>query len=176
MQYKLRAPFKKIGFMKSSPEVREMLAVARTSLERVLADSLKTTSTAGSCLYGAYLVRELVQQFVPGAIANIRGGDGCGDGGCRGCDKRMHGHYWVEVTLADGTCGVADITGDQFGYAPVQWLDRADATDKYVRGNQSVVDADVTEFEREIRFVPVDHPSFWPFAHRCKSVVDRQVA
>lgn len=156
--------------MESDPNVREVLMLARESLERLLETSLRKTVTTGACLYGSYLVRELVRQFAPGATARIRGGDGLVDGGCRGLDGAMHGHYWTEVVLADGTVGIADITGDQFGHAKVRWIVGTGAIGDYIPGNQAIVDGDVDEFEREIASVPVDHPSIWPFARECRDL------
>ena len=80
----------------------------------------------------------------------IRGGDGDKDGGCRDTAGGMRGHYWVEVTLADGTCGVADITADQFGHPPIRWLPLPGAATLQQPGRQNLVDASVRDVDDEI--------------------------
>lgn len=76
--------------------------------------------------------------------------DGRQDGGCRDVTGRLRGHYWVEVSLPDGTRGVADITADQFGHAPVRWLPLPAATTLYRPGDQGVVDEAVRELEASL--------------------------
>lgn len=127
-----------------------LLAQLRNLFGHLLISSLGHGATAGSCLYAAFLVRESLANFRPQYTTVVRGGDGNGDGGCVGADGIVRGHYWVEVTLPDGTKWVADITGDQFGLPPVQWLPLPAWADRYLCGDQDVVDGHITTLAAEI--------------------------
>lgn len=121
----------------SIPQLLEQMRdIFLTMLDR----SLGITRTAGTCLYAAFLLSESLVHFAPGCRTQVRGGAGGMDGGCRDKDGLLHGHYWVEVQLPDGQVGIADITGDQFGYPPVVWLLGAGRHDRYVMGDQAMVD------------------------------------
>jgi len=127
-----------------------LLAQLRNLFGHLLTSSLGHEATAGSCLYAAFLVRESLVHFRPQYAVILRGGDGEGDGGCVGADGVVRGHYWVEVTLLDGTTWVADITGDQFGLPPVQWLSIPAGSSRYRCGDQDVVEAHVDTLAREM--------------------------
>jgi len=112
--------------------------------ESVLQRALAHQNTAGSCLYAAMLLSTSLTKF-GGASAGVCGGDGR-DGGLRGLDGVLHGHYWVEGQTAQGHAFVADVTADQFGHAAVMVLPLQVGRSVYQPGDQAVVDGHV---ERE---------------------------
>jgi len=123
--------------------IEVMLSDLRDLFQLILQDCLNDASTAGTCLHAACLLKTSIENFAPGHSAIVRGGDGEGDGGCMDSAGRWRGHYWVEVAHADGRRWVADITGDQFGLAPVVWDRLPGASLRYRPGNQDVVDEHV---------------------------------
>ena len=134
---------------KPSPQLMEIVEHGRAIHEQLLETSLGAPLTEGSCLYGSYLLSKMLEQFLPGCSAAIRGGDGCGDGGYLDVQGVWHGHYWVEATTLEG-CFVVDVTADQFGAAPVVVLPVARAV-HYCPGNQALVDLQVKEAVAELR-------------------------
>lgn len=101
-------------------------------------------STAGTCLYAAFILRMSLEKF-GGCKAVVRGGDGLNDGGAKDSDGAWHGHYWVEGITADGIAFVADVTGDQFGYEPVYFERVQGARARYAPGDDDTVAAAVRE-------------------------------
>lgn len=102
------------------------------------------TSTAGTCLYAAFILRMSLEKF-GGCQAVVRGGDGLQDGGAMDAAGAWHGHYWVEAVTSDGVAFVADVTGDQFGHEPV-YLERVEvARARYAPGDDKAVSAAVRE-------------------------------
>lgn len=128
----------------------EIVEQGRAIHKQLLAMSLGTPHTEGSCWYGSYLLSKMLEQFLPGCSAAIRGGDGCGDGGYQDAQGDWHGHYWVEVTTPDGGF-VVDVTADQFGAAPIVVLPIEKAAAQYRPGDQAGVDAQVEEAVAELR-------------------------
>jgi hypothetical protein len=106
-------------------------------------------STAGTCLYAAFILRMSLEKF--GACrAVVRGGDGMQDGGAKDSDGAWHGHYWVEGVTTDGIAFVADVTGDQFGHEPV-YFERIDAARaRYTPGDDETVAAAVRELAESV--------------------------
>jgi hypothetical protein len=101
-------------------------------------------STAGTCLYAAFILRMSLEKF-GGCQAVVRGGDGLQEGGAKDSEGAWHGHYWVEGVTADGIAFVADVTGDQFGHAPV-YLERVEAArERYAPGDDETVAVAVRE-------------------------------
>lgn len=101
-------------------------------------------STAGTCLYAAFILRTSLEKF-GGCQAVVRGGDGLQDGGAMDSDGAWHGHYWVEGVTADGIAFVADVTGDQFGHEPVYFERIEAARARYAPGDDETVAAAVRE-------------------------------
>lgn len=101
-------------------------------------------STAGTCLYAAFILRMSLEKF-GGCRAVVRGGDGRQDGGAKDSDGAWHGHYWVEGVTTDGVAFVADVTGDQFGHEPVYFERVEAARARYAPGNDQTVAAAVRE-------------------------------
>lgn len=101
-------------------------------------------STAGTCLYAAFILRMTLEKFGE-CQAVVRGGDGLQDCGARDSDGAWHGHYWVEGITADGIAFVADVTGDQFGYEPVYFERVEGARARYAPGDDETVAAAVRE-------------------------------
>jgi hypothetical protein len=97
-------------------------------------------STAGTCLYAAFILQMSLEKF-GGCQAVVRGGGGLQDGGTRGFDGAWHGHYWVEGVTADGIAFVADMTGDQFGHEPVYFECVEAARVRYAPGDDETVAA-----------------------------------
>jgi hypothetical protein len=122
-------------------------------MRAVYADALQMhlgkTQTAGSCLYAAILMRTAIVQWLKRYTAVIRGGDGAGDGGVF-AEGKGHGHYWVEVGV-DDTPWIVDISGDQFGFPPVNLRPASELRDCYVAGDQAVVDDHVAGLTQEMR-------------------------
>lgn len=131
------------------PSLRELAEGARRIHLVLLAKSINTTATAGSCMYGAFLLRLSLRQFGNCSEVIIRGGGGGRDGGYRDGAGVVHGHYWVETCTPEGRF-VLDITADQFGADPVLVSPIAAARDRYLPGDQWLVDAHVEEFEASI--------------------------
>jgi hypothetical protein len=129
------------------------LVEAAEGMRAVYADALQMhlgkTQTAGSCLYAAILMRTAISQWLKRYTAVIRGGDGAGDGGLF-ADGKGHGHYWVEVDV-DNTPWVLDISGDQFGFPPVNLRPASELRNCYVPGDQAVVDDHVAGLTQEMR-------------------------
>lgn len=107
-------------------------------------------STAGTCLYGAFLLRLSLEKF-GGCQAVVRGGDGLQDGGAKATDGAWHGHYWVEGVTADGIAFVADVTADQFGHEPVYFERIEAARARYAPGDNETVAAAVRELADSVR-------------------------
>ena len=135
---------------KPSPQLMEIVEQGRAIHKQLLAMSLGTPHTEGSCWYGSYLLSKMLEQFLAGSSVAIRGGDGCGDGGYQDAQGDWHGHYWVDVTTPD-SCFVVDVTADQFGAAPIVVLPIDKASAQYRPGDQAVVDAQVEEAVAELR-------------------------
>ena len=100
---------------------------------------------AGSCLYAAIVLQMMVELHRGQPCAEIRGGDGEGDGGYVDASGQQHGHYWVEAVDAAGQCYVLDVTADQFGGAALVQAPIATVKHAYRPGDQSIVDAHVAE-------------------------------
>lgn len=113
--------------------------LARRSLEPVMPSPEGKVTSAGTCLYASYLLQQLLERFAD-CVSIVRGGDGHGDGGIRGCDDVWYGHYWVEGRTFIGKMFVADITADQFGFDPVVVLPLRQARYRYISGAQDDVD------------------------------------
>jgi hypothetical protein len=124
-------------------EVSDIVHGSRDVHEMMLrASDLK--STAGTCLYAAFILRMSLEKF-GGCRAVVRGGDGLQDGGAKDSQGAWRGHYWVEGVTADGSAFVADVTGDQFGHEPV-YFDRVEAARaRYAPGDDETVAAAVRE-------------------------------
>lgn len=124
-------------------EIADIVHGTRGAHETMLrASDLK--STAGTCLYAAFILRMSLQKF-GGCHAVVRGGDGLQDGGVLDANGIWRGHYWVEGVTADGVVFVADVTGDQFGHKPV-YLERIEAARvRYASGDDATVAAAVRE-------------------------------
>lgn len=101
-------------------------------------------STAGTCLYAAFILRMSLEKF-GGCRAVVRGGDGLQDGGAKDSQGAWQGHYWVEGVTADGIAFVADVTGDQFGHEPVYFERVEAARARYAPGDDKTVAAAVRE-------------------------------
>ena len=101
-------------------------------------------STAGTCLYAAFILRMSLEKF-GGCQAVVCGGDGLQDGGAMDSHGAWHGHYWVEGVTADSIAFVADVTGDQFGHEPV-YFERVEAAHvRYAPGDDETVTAAVRD-------------------------------
>lgn len=124
--------------------IRELSTDTRDMFARMLEDSIGTSQTSGACLHAAILLSTLLTKFAR-APSHVCGGGPPMDGGLKGPDGVLRGHYWVEGHCATGEHFVADITADQFGYAPVVVLDGAAAADLYFRGNQALIAEHVAE-------------------------------
>lgn len=129
----------------------------RGILDRIL-ESADIQCTAGTCLYASILLAKAISKF-GNCDARICGGDGLNDGGLLGTDSKWHGHYWVELTLTTGERFIADITGDQFGFAPVIVVPISIGRSRYRPGDQEAVDLVVGENSIELspkdRQVPI---------------------
>lgn len=136
--------------MDELPQLMDLAYAARSIHERLLRLSYGNTKTAGSCLYGTYLLAEMLKQFMPGSVVTVRGGDGQGAGGYQDALGQWHGHYWVELEFS-GELLVMDITADQFGSDPVVVLPLATAF-AYIPGCQALVE----EHLREVAVMRVD--------------------
>ena len=90
------------------------------------------------------------------ATAEIRGGDGLGDGGILGSDGQWYGHYWVHVATQVGERYVMDITCDQFGYGSV-FIEKLElAACRYRRGDQVEVDIAVRDLSATFGVLPTN--------------------
>lgn len=67
------------------------------------------------------------------------------DGGLIDSSGSVRGHYWVEGATADGSLFLADITSDQFGFAPVILMPLAAARARYTPGDHARIATHVTE-------------------------------
>ena len=106
-------------------------------------------STAGTCLYAAFILRMSLEKF-GGCHAIVRGGDGLRDGGALDSTGAWRGHYWVEGTTPDGDAFVADVTADQFGHPPV-YFERTDAARaRYAPGDDETVAEAVRELAESV--------------------------
>ncbi|HAV1601555.1 TPA: hypothetical protein JG832_002445 [Enterobacter hormaechei subsp. xiangfangensis] len=136
----------------------EKLAKEGRKFLSIFMKSSRLNNTRGLCLYGSWLVKELVTNFTP-HTATIRGGDGEGDGGYyHSLLSRWFGHYWVEVATDGGTF-LIDITGDQFsGGSPVLVAHIEEPPARYYApGNQSTVDEHCEILLDEIKRCVVTH-------------------
>lgn len=132
----------------NEPELQEVLATARKAFEQSLVSAMRTTSTQGSCLYGAVLVCEFVSRWTK-LSACVRGGSPSPEGNAGFFDgRRWHGHYWAELRAGEGPVAVADITADQFGGPSVLLLPWEHAGG-YLAGPQDIVDEVVAQLRRE---------------------------
>lgn len=122
----------------------------RRLFEQIIQDALKTSDTAGTCLYASLMLVELLNKFMH-AQAIVRGGGPPLDGGVLGPDGVLRGHYWVELEVS-GARFVVDVTADQFGYEPVVILPIEEARNRYTPGNQANVDAAVSKELKGLRF------------------------
>lgn len=118
--------------------IRALSTETRDMFERMLKDSIGTRETTGACLHAAILLALLLSKFA-GAPSRVCGGGPPMDGGLMGKDGVLQGHYWVEGHCASGESFVADITADQFGYAPVVVLDGAAAKTLYFCGDPLLI-------------------------------------
>lgn len=125
-------------------EITEICTGMRGIFEHVLADSIGTSETAGSCLYASILLKSSLERFA-GASAMIRGGGPPLDGGVLGPDGKLHGHYWLEGRTRAGTAFVADVTADQFGFDKIIVLPLDEARTRYYPGQQARIDQHVAE-------------------------------
>lgn len=119
----------------------------RAVFERVLVESMGSRETAGACLHAAILLSTILSKFA-NAPSQVCGGGPPMDGGLRGKDGVIRGHYWVEGHCATGEHFVADITADQFGYAPVVVLDGSAAKDIYFPGDPVLIAEHVAEEQK----------------------------
>lgn len=126
-------------------EILDICHSARKICEQIMGAS-NLESVEGTCLYASYLLRGMLVKFAE-CEAVIRGG-GAGpfdfEGLC-GTDGMWYGHYWVEGKTKDGVEFVADITGDQFGRPPVNFIFLPEARATYKPGNQEEVDEAVRD-------------------------------
>lgn len=125
--------------MRSDPQLHEVAALARRSLEPGLpCDSRGAAVSSGACLHAALVFLLLWRRFGQGA-ARVRGGAPPA-AGCLNQAGALCGHYWVEVDTPDGEAFVVDLTADQFGYEPVVVMPLALASRSYRPGPQQEVD------------------------------------
>lgn len=127
------------------PTLEEVARDMRGVFERMLAQSIGTTKTAGSCFYASLLLLNTIQRFCD-AQARMRGGDGLLDGGYVDALGRSHGHYWIEARNADGQAWVVDITSDQFGGPDLLVEPLQNTVHQYRPGDQKTVDEHVQNF------------------------------
>ncbi|MDR9836880.1 MULTISPECIES: hypothetical protein [Herbaspirillum] len=123
-----------------SPWLAELMKFVRDvhRLHTFLLDKAALKRVDGSCLYASLLLQRSLVDFVPGCRARIRGG-GDGDGGCKDLDGVLRGHYWVEGVGPDGLLFIADITSAQFGHAGIFLGTAANASSRYIAGDDDVV-------------------------------------
>lgn len=131
--------------MQPGEELLELVRNTRELYEQILAQSIDTRETAGTCFYACVLLYTAIRKFTPFSVT-VRGGDGIRDGGYLDFSGRRHGHYWLEVVQPDGAqAWVVDLTADQFGGPPVTVLPLQFSRPRYVPGDQATVDAHVLE-------------------------------
>jgi hypothetical protein len=106
-------------------------------------------STAGTCLYAAFVLRMSLEKF-GGCQAVVRGGDGLQDGGAMDADGTWRGHYWVEGVTSDGIAFAADVTGDQFGHETVYFGRLEAARARYAPGDDAAVAAAVRDLAESV--------------------------
>lgn len=129
----------------SSRQMTEIAIHTRSILESMLSGARGTSETRGSCMYAAYLLASMLNQFKGCDHALVRGGDGEGDGGYFSADQVGHGHYWVEATVGPDTY-VIDITADQFGGPAIMIATLAESRQRYRAGEQATIDDHVADF------------------------------
>jgi hypothetical protein len=123
-----------------------MVSEARGHFLQILEASLQRQDTKGTCLFAVIFCSTLINRFTS-FTAVIRGGDGSGDGGLF-IGGQWHGHYWIEIDV-QGQTHIVDITGDQFGLAPVVVSEAGALTARYVPGCQATVDSHVEDMKIE---------------------------
>ncbi|WP_227742893.1 hypothetical protein [Burkholderia gladioli] len=136
-------------------KVWEMSAMLRRNFEIVLAAS-NVSRIAGSCLSASILLQQHLDKFL-GCESVVRGGDGLHDGGAKDTAGVWHGHYWVEGVTPDVFPFLADITADQFGWAPVVVLPLVDARARYIPGDDDLcaraVDVEIDRINQAVYVV-----------------------
>lgn len=133
-------------------KIEGMARDVRELFESVLASSLGTRETQGSCLYASILLKELMSKFL-GVQATVRGGGGGMDGGFGDVQGLVRGHYWTEVACPEsGQRWVVDVTADQFGEERVRVLAIEEAV-QYTPGSQNVVDGHVEDEMNQISLI-----------------------
>lgn len=125
-------------------EIEKVVRSTRAIFERVLTNSLGSANTEGTCLYAAILLATTLNRFAR-TCAVVCGGGPPMDGGLIDSSGSVRGHYWVEGATADGSLFLADITSDQFGFAPVILMPLAAARARYTPGDHARIATHVTE-------------------------------
>jgi hypothetical protein len=82
--------------------------------------------------------------------ARVRGGNSLEGFGAVGATGELHGHYWLDVALADGEICTLDVTADQFGFERVVILDQGTGSRRYLPGPQEQVDAAAEDLAAEL--------------------------
>ncbi len=141
-------PSPSIEAILAAESTRQMADIAihtRSILETMLHNCIGSGETRGSCMYAAYLLTSLLNQFKACDHAVVRGGDGEGDGGYFTADQAGHGHYWVEASVGP-VAYVIDITADQFGGPSCMIAPLTECSQNYQAGDQRVIDDHVADF------------------------------
>lgn len=121
-----------------------MLKDTRAIHERLVSNAIQSDMVAGTCFYGAILVRETLNKFSAWECV-VRGGAGESGEGFRDSAGQWHGHYWVEAVDPEGGAWVLDITSDQFDGPPV-YMESLDAASCYRAGDQAEIEEHLREF------------------------------
>ncbi|MFC0698133.1 hypothetical protein [Paraburkholderia humisilvae] len=151
-------------------EVERLTTMMRDVFDFVLSDS-NIANTGGTCLYGAILLRNALEQFGK-CEAAVRGGDGKLCEGAIDQTGMWHGHYWVEGKSPDGVSFVADITADQFGWPNAIVLPMDQARKRYRASVSEMLRAavNIAQFQqiRQVATLRAELVHRFPF--RCEDI------
>jgi hypothetical protein len=127
-------------------DLKELFTVMRPLWQRLMADDCETVPPKDTSLYAARLLSALLENFADLSVT-VCGGSPDEAAGLYSEDGRLHEHYWVEGTTADGVPFVADLGAEQLGGPSIVLVHPDEGRARYRPGSPERVER---EIEREM--------------------------
>lgn len=107
------------------------------------------SSTKQSCVFGSHYLYMILKRFGdPELRVSIVSGGSDKTTGFRTNNGVIHKHMWVQCAL-DGQTWVADITADQFGFAPVCYVKLSDAQSAFLADELAITESLLENMHRD---------------------------